>query len=248
MTMMQRPTIAVVLPARNEAETVGAIVQRIRRDLDDLVDDILVVDDGSADATPVVAELAGARVVPSASGPGKGQAMRAGIEATDAEVIAFCDADLYEFESHFISRLVQPLIERPDTQFVKAVYRRPLGDRPDEGGRVTELVARPLLSLLFPELEHIVQPLGGEYAGRRAVFEAVPFDDGYGVDVGLLIDVAERFGVDSIAQVDLGVRLHRNRPLRQLVPQARAVMASVLARGGERSPMGPTPRGALHSD
>ena len=248
MTTKQRPTIAVVLPARNEAETVGAIVHAIRRDLPDLVDDVLVVDDGSVDGTGEVAAAAGARVVQSAGGPGKGQAMRAGVEATDAEVIAFCDADLYEFESHFISRLVQPLIDRPEVQFVKAVYRRPLGDRPDEGGRVTELVARPLLSLLFPELEHVVQPLGGEYAGRRPVFEAVPFDDGYGVDVGLLIDVAERFGVASIAQVDLGVRLHRNRPLRQLVPQSRAVMAAVLARAGERSPTVPTPRGVLHSD
>ena len=174
--------------------------------------------------------------------------MRDGLAASTGDVVVFCDADLYEFESHFISRLVQPLIERQEIQFVKAVYRRPLGDRPDEGGRVTELVARPLLSLLFPELEHIVQPLGGEYAGRRAVFEAIPFDNGYGVDVGLLIDVAEHFGVESIAQVDLGVRLHRNRPLRQLVPQARAVMASVLARGGERSPTAPVPRGVLHSD
>jgi glucosyl-3-phosphoglycerate synthase len=245
---MSRPTIAVVLPARNEAETVGAIVQRIGRDLADLVDTIVVVDDGSTDATPVVAELAGARVVPSAGGPGKGQAMRAGIEATDAEIIAFCDADLYEFESHFVSRLVQPLLDRASVQFVKAVYRRPLGDAPDEGGRVTELVARPLLSLLFPELEHVVQPLGGEYAGRRAVFEQIPFDDGYGVDVGLLIDVAERFGVDAIAQVDLGVRLHRNRPLRQLVPTARAVMAAVLARADGRLPTGQVPRGVLHSD
>ena len=248
MTTMLRPTIAVILPARNEAETVGAIVHAIRRDLPDLVDDVLVVDDGSVDGTGELAVAAGARVTTSAGGPGKGQAMRAGVEATDADVIVFCDADLYEFESHFVSRLVQPLVERDAVQFVKAVYRRPLGDRPDEGGRVTELVARPLLSLLFPELEHIVQPLGGEYAGRRAVFEAVPFDDGYGVDVGLLIDVAERCGVEAIAQVDLGVRLHRNRPLRQLVPQARAVMASVLARAGERSPTVPTPRGALHSD
>jgi glucosyl-3-phosphoglycerate synthase len=222
----------VILPARNEAETVGAIVHAIARDLADLVDRIVVVDDGSVDATPVVAELAGARVVPSRGGPGKGQAMRAGVDAITTDIVVFCDADLYEFESHF----------------VKAVYRRPLGDRPDEGGRVTELVARPLLSLLYPELEHVVQPLGGEYAGRRSVFEAIPFDDGYGVDVGLLIDVAERYGVDAIAQVDLGVRLHRNRPLRQLVPQARAVMAAVLERADGRSPTAPAPRGALGSD
>jgi glucosyl-3-phosphoglycerate synthase len=248
VTSQTRPTIAVVLPARNEAETVGAIVHAIRRDLPELVDDVLVVDDGSVDGTGELAVAAGARVTTSPGGPGKGQAMRAGIRATDADVIVFCDADLYEFESHFVSRLVEPLIGRDTVKFVKAVYRRPLGDRPDEGGRVTELVARPMLSLLFPELEHIVQPLGGEYAGRRDVFESIPFDDGYGVDVGLLIDVAERCGVEAIAQVDLGVRLHRNRPLRQLVPQARAVMAAVLARAGERSPTVLTPRGTLHSD
>lgn len=240
--------IAVVLPARNEAETVGPIVHAIRRDLPDLVSEVVVVDDGSTDGTGDVAAAAGAKVVGSPGGPGKGQAMRAGLVATSADIVAYCDADLYEFESHFISRLVEPLIERPEVQFVKAVYRRPLGDRPDEGGRVTELVARPLLSLLFPELEHVVQPLGGEYAGRRQVFESVPFDDGYGVDVGLLIDVADRFGVPSIAQVDLGVRLHRNRPLRQLVPQSRAVMAAVLARADGRSPTGLAPRGAQGSD
>jgi glucosyl-3-phosphoglycerate synthase len=242
-----KPTVAVVMPARNESETVGAIVHAIQRDLPELVDEIIVVDDGSVDGTGEIAAKEGAVVVGSPGGPGKGQAMRAGIEATDAEIVVFCDADLYEFESHFITRLVEPLRERPDVRFVKAVYRRPLGDRPDEGGRVTELVARPLLSLLFPELEHIVQPLGGEYAGRRQVFEDLSFDDGYGVDVGLLIDVAERFGVTAIAQVDLGVRLHRNRPLRQLVPQARAVMASVLERADERSPMAPVLRGVPDS-
>ena len=240
--------VAVVLPARNEAETVGPIVHAIRRDLSDLVDEIVVVDDSSVDGTGEVAAAAGAKVVGSPGGPGKGQAMRAGLEATSADIVAYCDADLYEFESHFIARLVEPLLQRPEVQFVKAVYRRPLGDREDEGGRVTELVARPLLSLLFPELEHVVQPLGGEYAARRQVFESVPFDDGYGVDVGLVIDVAERFGVSSIAQVDLGVRLHRNRPLRQQVPQARAVMAAVLARADGRSPTGLAPRGAQGSD
>jgi glucosyl-3-phosphoglycerate synthase len=158
--------------------------------------------------------------------------MRDGLTASTGDIVVFCVADLYEFESHFITRLVEPLRTRDEVQFVKAVYRRPLGDRPDEGGRVTELVARPLLALLFPELEHIVQPLGGEYAGRRSVFEAVDFDEGYGVDIGLLIDVAARFGVESIAQVDLGVRLHRNRPLRQLAPQSQAVMAAVLERAG----------------
>ena len=235
---MSRPSISVILPARNEEETVGAIVRAIRRDLPDLVDELVVVDDGSIDDTAAVAAAAGATVVPASAGPGKGQAMQQGLEATSGELVVFCDADLYEFDSGFVPKLVAPLLDDPSAAFVKAVYRRPLGDRPDEGGRVTELVARPLLSLLFPELAHVVQPLGGEYAGRRAVFDAVRFDEGYGVDVGILIDVAGRFGVESVAQVDLGVRLHRNRPLAQLVPQARSVMATVLARAGVETALG----------
>jgi glucosyl-3-phosphoglycerate synthase len=229
---MTAPHVSVVLPARNEEETVGAIVHAIRRDLPDVVVEVIVVDDGSIDETAAVAGRAGARVIRASGGPGKGQAMADGLSASNGDIVVFLDADLYEFDSSFVPKLIGPLLDDPAVGFVKAVYRRPLGERPDEGGRVTELVARPLLSLLFLELAHVVQPLGGEYAARRRVFEALAFDDGYGVDVGILIDVAGRFGVDSIVQVDLGVRLHRNRPLAQLVPQARAVMATVLQRAG----------------
>ncbi|MBV8692172.1 MAG: glucosyl-3-phosphoglycerate synthase [Actinobacteria bacterium] len=227
-------SVSVCLPARNEETTVRAIVRAIDRDLRQagLVDEIVVVDDGSVDATAGAAASAGARVVASVGGPGKGQAMRTGLAETSGSIVVFCDADLYEFDSGFIVGLLGPLLTEPDVQFVKGFYRRPFGDRPDEGGRVTELVARPLLQLLCPQLAHIVQPLGGEYAGRRSTFEAVDFVDGYGVDVGLLIDIARRFGIDHIAQVDLGVRLHRNRPLHQLVPQSKAVMAAVLERAG----------------
>jgi glucosyl-3-phosphoglycerate synthase len=226
-------SIAVCLPARNEETTVRAIVRAIDRDLvhAGLVDDVLVVDDGSVDGTAAAAS-GSARVVPAAGGPGKGQALRTALGATTTDLVVFCDADLYEFDSGFVVGLVGPLLTRPDVAFVKGFYRRPLGDRPDEGGRVTELVARPLLELLCPQLAHIVQPLGGEYAGRRATFDAIDLVDGYGVDVGMLIDIARAFGVDHIAQVDLGIRLHRNRPLHQLVPQAKAVMATVLDRAG----------------
>ena len=227
-------TVSVCLPARNEETTVRAIVRAIDRELvhAGLVDEIVVVDDGSVDTTAVAASSAGARVVRSVGGPGKGQAMRTGLSATTGSIVVFCDADLYEFDTGFIVGLLGPLLAEPDVQFVKGFYRRPFGDRPDEGGRVTELVARPLLELLCPQLAHIVQPLGGEYAGRRSTFEAVEFVDGYGVDVGLLIDISRQFGVDTVAQVDLGVRLHRNRPLHQLVPQSKAVMATVLDRAG----------------
>ena len=226
--------VSVCLPARNEEGTVRAIVRAIDRDLvhPGLVDEIVVVDDGSVDGTADAAASAGARVIPAVDGPGKGQAMRTGLSSTSGDVVVFCDADLYEFDSGFIVGLVGPLLTHPGVGFVKGFYRRPFGDRPDEGGRVTELVARPLLELLCPNLAHIVQPLGGEYAGWRSTFESVEFVDGYGVDVGLLIDIARTHGIDHVAQVDLGVRLHRNRPLHQLVPQAKAVMATVLDRAG----------------
>jgi glucosyl-3-phosphoglycerate synthase len=227
-------SVSVCLPARNEESTVRAIVRAIDRDLVQagLVDDVIVVDDASMDGTAAAAAAAGARVVPALGGPGKGQALRTGLRSTSSELVVFCDADLYEFDSGFIVGLLGPLLTEPSVAFVKGFYRRPLGDRPDEGGRVTELVARPLLELLCPHLAHIVQPLGGEYAGRRSTFESIEFVDGYGVDVGMLIDIARAFGIDRIAQVDLGVRLHRNRPLHQLVPQAKAVMATVLDRAG----------------
>src|SRR5207302_6970634 len=125
-----------------------------------------------------------------------------------------------------------PLLAHPEIDFVKGFYDRPSTDPADRGGRVTELVARPLLALLFPHLTSIVQPLGGEYAGRREVLEQLPFVEGYGVDIALLIDIAERFGLDAIAQVDLGSRRHRNRPLDELSPQATAVIQTMLARSG----------------
>jgi glucosyl-3-phosphoglycerate synthase len=229
-------SVSVCLPARNEEDTVGAIVHAIRRDLIDdaqLVDEIVVVDDGSIDDTAARAEAEGARVVTVTDGPGKGRALWNGLRATTGDVVVFCDADLYEFDSRFITGLVAPLLADEKVGFVKGHYRRPLGDRPADGGRVTELVARPLLRLVCPHLGDVVQPLGGEYAGRRSLLTQVPFIEGYGVDVGLLIDLTARFGADVLAQVDLGVRLHRNRPLNELVPQATAVMEAVLVRAGK---------------
>jgi glucosyl-3-phosphoglycerate synthase len=231
-----RPSVSVCLPARNEDDTVGAIVHAIRRDLVEdagIVDEIVVVDDGSTDQTAERAEAAGARVVTVTDGPGKGRALWNGLRASTGDIVVFCDADLYEFDSRFITGLVAPLLADEHVGFVKGYYRRPLGDRPEDGGRVTELVARPLLRLVCPRLADVVQPLGGEYASRRSLLTEVPFIEGYGVDVGLLIDLTARFGADVLAQVDLGVRLHRNRPLNELVPQATAVMEAVLVRAGK---------------
>ena len=239
-------TIAVCLPARDEEATVGAIVAAISDDLvasggrhGGLVDELLVVDDRSADDTAAVAAAAGARVVavgsilPEAgSGSGKGNVLWKSLAATTSELVVWCDADLRNFDSRFVSGLVAPLLLDPGIVMVKGFYDRILGDDPTGGGRTTELVARPLLSLLFPELADVRQPLGGEYAARRQVLEQVPFAQGYGVEMGLLIDVARLAGPDRIAEVDLGRRAHRNRPLQELSVQAMEILQTALRRAG----------------
>jgi len=236
-------TVSVCLPARDEEATVGRVVEVIRSGLMErhgLVDEVVVIDDASSDATAAVAADAGAEVY-SAAGilasygeeAGKGQAMWKGLHVTAGDIVVFCDSDVTNFGPHFVTGLVGPLLQMHDVAFAKAFYRRPLAGREGEGGRVTELVARPLISTLFPHLESVLQPLAGECAGRRDVLESVPFVDGYGVDLGLLIDVAARFGAGSIVQCDLGERVHRNRPLAQLAPQSTAIIRLALSRAGD---------------
>jgi glucosyl-3-phosphoglycerate synthase len=236
------PRVSVCLPARDEATTVGAIVAEIRAHLTGprgLVDEIVVVDDGSCDDTAAVARAAGARVVaerdilPEAGpGTGKGNALWKSLHVCRGDIICWIDADLRSFSADYVTRLVEPLLTGPDMLFVKAYYDRSYEGAPTGGGRVTELVARPVLSLLFPKLADIVQPLGGEYAGRREALELLPFVEGWGVELGLLIDLVERFGRDVVAQVDLGVREHRNWPLPELAPQALAILATGLRKAG----------------
>lgn len=213
--------VAVVIPARNEAATVADVVAAAL----DATDEVVVVDDGSTDGTAQIALDAGAAVVQAVEGPGKGQAMRTGVEATTAEVVVFCDADLRGVDPSWFERLAQPVLDDPGVVLVKATYRRE-----GEGGRVNELVARPLLDLLFPSVAHLRQPLGGEYAVRRLALDKVTLENGYGVDLGLVLDIADLFGADAIREVDLGVRVHRNRPLHELVPQAREVLEVALRR------------------
>jgi len=235
-------SISVCLPARNEEATVGHIVASVRRNLVErvaLVDEVVVMDDGSTDGTAEAAHWEGATVYAVADvlpgsppGAGKGNALWRSLYATEGDIVVWIDADVRNFRPHFVTRLVEPLLCDPGIDLVKGYYRRPLHGEPSGGGRVTELMARPVVSTLFPHLGRIVQPLGGEYAGRRDLLEAVPFVEGWGVEIGLLIDVAARVGVDAIAQRDLGVREHRNRPLDELSPQAMAVLVTCLRRAG----------------
>jgi glucosyl-3-phosphoglycerate synthase len=233
-------TISVCLPARNEAATVGPIVEVIRTELVDrtgLIDELLVIDDHSEDGTARIAAEAGARVVVApevladhGEGHGKGEALWKSLHASTGDLIVWCDADIRQFDTGFVVGLVGPLVRHPDVAFVKGYYERPVAEGGSGGGRVTELVARPIIALLHPELAPVVQPLAGEYGGRRDVLERLPFVEGYGVDLALLIDVARLAGVGAIAQVDLGVRVHRNRTLAELGPQALAVLHAALHR------------------
>jgi len=202
-------------------------------------DQVIVVDDGSTDATAEAASWEGARVLAVDEilpelprGSGKGNALWMSLYACDGDILCWLDADVRNFGSHFVTRLLEPLLTDPAIGFVKGYYRRPLYGDATGGGRVTELMARPVISSLFPHLAGFVQPLAGEYAGRRALLETVPFVEGYGVEMGLLIDLVANFGIDALAQVDLDVREHRNRPLDELAPQAMAILVTGLRRAG----------------
>ena len=237
-------TVSVVIPARDEEETVGDIVRTIRRDLvraHPLVDEVVVVDSRSRDATARVAAEAGARVVaqdsvlPGLPGlPGKGEALWKGVAATTGDIVVFVDGDLYDFPSSYVTGLLGPLLTDESVAYVKGFYHRPLvgatSTDHDGGGRVTELVARPLINLHWPELAGFVQPLAGEYAGRREVLESIPFVVNYGVEIGHLIDIVESRGLDALAQVDLGVRTHRHQSTHALGQMSGQIMLTLFDR------------------
>ncbi|SPF05447.1 glucosyl-3-phosphoglycerate synthase [Streptomyces sp. MA5143a] len=237
-------TVSVVLPALNEEETVGDIVAVIRHDLMEqvpLVDEVVVVDSGSTDRTSEVAAAAGARVVhrddilprlPAV--PGKGEVLWRSLLVTTGDIVCFIDADLKEFSSDFVSGIVGPLLTDPGVDLVKAMYDRPLGTAAGQGGRVTELMARPLLNMHWPQLAGFVQPLGGEYAARRSLLERLPFPVGYGIELGMLVDALHLVGLDALAQVDVGVRKHRHQDGQALGRMSAAIYRTAqlrLARG-----------------
>jgi glucosyl-3-phosphoglycerate synthase len=259
MALKGSTRVSVVLPALDEEATVGRIVESVHTSLGDgappgrrLVDELVVVDSGSADRTAEVARAAGARVVhrdeilpdlPAVHG--KGEAMWRSLAATDGDVVVFVDADLQSFTPSYVTGLLGPLLSDQQVQLVKAVYERPLVEGSAVvsagGGRVTELVARPLLNLLWPQLAGVVQPLAGEYAARRSLLERLPFPCGYGVELALLVDTLDLVGLDGLAQVDLGVRVHRHHDERRLGLMAAEIMRTAfdrLARRGDLPDLG----------
>jgi glucosyl-3-phosphoglycerate synthase len=232
--------ISVVIPARDEEPTIGSIVRMIRGRLVDevpLVDELLVVDSYSRDRTAQVACDAGAWVVAQDDVlrhlprmPGKGDALYKGLAASGGDVVVFIDGDLRDFSDHFVTGLLGPLLTEPEIAYVKGFYRRPLGSAETGGGRVTELMARPLINAYWPELAGFVQPLAGEYGGRREVLERLPFVTHYGVEIGHLIDLLDLVGVDALAQVDLGVRRHHHQSTHALGRMAGQILHTVLDR------------------
>ena len=232
--------VSLVVPAKNEAATVGDVVRRLHDVLatpdvrgDQLVDEIVVIDSDSTDATAQVASAAGATVHASAeirpdlgSHPGKGEAMWKSLFVATGDLVVFMDADLVEWDAHFVPGLLGPLLTRPEVELVKGFYHRP-GEHGLDGGRVTELVARPLIALLCPELRDLVQPLAGEWAVRRSLFETLPVPTGYAVELAALVDTLRSRGLGAIAQVDLGRRGHRHQDLLDLGVMATQILAAM---------------------
>jgi len=235
----KRETLTVVLPTREVADTIGPIVETLTAM--ELIDQVLVVDAASDDGSGELARSRGAEVhqeselVPELGRVmGKGDAMWRALSVARGDVVAYLDSDTREFRARFACGLLGPLVVDGGVEFVKGSFRRPFagepGGRPRGGGRVTELTARPLFSAFYPELAAFAQPLAGEVAARRTLFERVPFACGYAVETSMLLHVRELVGVARMAQVDLDERHHHNQPLEQLGPMSYAVLQVILER------------------
>ena len=241
-------TISLVLPTLNEAETIGPIVTRAIREMQErfpLLDEILVIDSASTDATRAIAEDAGARVVQHpdvlsryGSFAGKGEALWKSLYETSGDIVVWADTDVRSWHSRMVYGTLGPLLVESRLQYVKGYYQRPIVEggvlKEGGGGRVTELVARPLINLFFPELSGFIQPLAGEYAGRRSLLEQIPFFTGYAVEIGHLIDALEKVGIEGLGQVDLERRLHRNQELEGLSKMSFVILQAVMKRLEER--------------
>ena len=241
-------TVSVGLPALNEEKTIGLVIKRIRGALMErvpLIDQLVVIDSDSTDRTREIAEELGITVVRHSevlpelgSFQGKGEALWKSLHVLDGDIVAWIDTDNSNIQPRFVYGLLGPLLREQRISYVKGFYQRPIrdGDRvtPEGGGRVTELMARPLINLFFPELSGLVQPLAGEYAGRRELLESVPFFSGYAVEVGLLVDILDQAGLSAIGQVDLERRIHRNQPLPNLSQMAFVILQATMRKLEER--------------
>jgi glucosyl-3-phosphoglycerate synthase len=235
-----RLTTTLVLPTRNVADTIGPILDTVARlnDRTSLIDQVLVVDADSADGTADIARARGAEVysenelLPEYGGArGKGDAMWRSLSVARGDIVLFADADTTDFGEHFIYGTLGPLLAIPGVQFSKAAYRRPFTQQGksvvDGGGRVTELMAKPLLNFFYPELTGFVQPLAGEFAAYRQLLSRIPFVTGYGVEIAMLIDVLAESGLPAMAQVDLGTRQNRHQQLFDLTRMSSAVLRAL---------------------
>lgn len=232
--------VSVALPARDVADTVGAIVEAVRREWmgrRPLVHQLVVIDSGSRDETASVAAEAGAEVFRAHEilpglppEQGKGEALWKSLAVVSGDLVVWVDADLERFDPAFVPGLLGPLLHEPEVAYVKGFYRRDLDGRRDDGGRVTEICARPLINLFYPELAGLVQPLAGEAAGRTAVLRRTPFFTGYAVEIGLLVDLWHGLGLAALAQVDLGQRHHRHQPTVALGRMGYEITQAVLDR------------------
>jgi glucosyl-3-phosphoglycerate synthase len=241
-------TISLALPALNEEATIGKIITTLKKALMEdfpLLDEMVLIDSGSVDYTREIAAELGIpvyihqEVLPQHGAfHGKGEALWKSLYVLEGDIIAWIDTDISNIHPRFVYGIIGPLLTNPKIQYVKGFYRRPLkqGDKvvAGGGGRVTELTARPMLNMFFPELSGLIQPLSGEYAGRREALERLPFFTGFGVETGLLIDLLSHFGLSAIAQVDLRERIHRNKPLPDLSPMSFAIIQVVVKRLEER--------------
>ena len=244
----QGVTISLGLPALNEEKTIGLVIKRIKGALMDrvpLLDQLVLIDSDSTDRTREIAADLGvpvvrhSRILPEmGTHVGKGEALWKSLHVLDGDIVAWIDTDIRNIQPRFVHGLLGPLLREPRIQYVKGFYRRPIRQGltlfAEGGGRVTELMARPLINLFFPELSGFIQPLSGEYAGRRAILESVPFFTGYGVEIGLLIDIAETAGLSAIGQVDLERRIHRNQPLSNLSQMSFTILQAAISKLEER--------------
>ncbi len=239
-------TISLCLPTLNEEKTIAKEIIIMKSELMTrypLLDEIIVVDSGSKDNTRKIAKEYGADVYTASdilpdleNFKGKGENLWKALYVTKGDIIIYLDADIKNVHHRFAYALVGPLLLSDSIKYSKAFYDRPIasgkkgGLRPTGGGRVTELVIRPLFSLFFPELTQIMQPLSGEYAGFREVFEKIPFPIGYGVETSMILDIYKKWGLDVIAQVDLDSRIHRNQPIKALGKMAFVIMQTFINR------------------